>query len=243
MKNRFVIISSGYKCHEYVKECFNSVINQNYDNYKLIMIDDGSNDETSNELSKLKHKNVFTESYRENEGAAFRRFNAIKKYADDKYDIILLLGLDDSLLPDCLSTINEKYNQGVWMTYGNWTDWKKKLLDIKFLEFDEITHSNRDYRKVTYRSTAPNTFRRFLFDELDESDFKIGDEWFKATTESNLMFCCLEMCGKERIGIITKPIYFYNRRKEMSTKMRIGPKTQNLIYNNIINRTKKRLLK
>jgi hypothetical protein len=181
------------------------------------------------------------ELHNDNQGAAKRRWDAIKKYATDSEDIILLLGMDDYLMHNALAEIKEHYDAGMWMTYGNWQDQFGQRLSDDFLDFDEQTHESRDYRKVYYRSTAPNTFKRFLFDQLTPADFQVNGEWIRATTESNLMLSCLEMCGKEKIGVIKKPIYIYNKRGRYSTKNVRGATYQKSIYQNVINRPKKEL--
>lgn len=239
---RFIIISSGVNCVSYIHNCLRSVKHQQYGNFKAVFIDDGSTDETKNFLTEsVRDDRFIIESYPDNTGAAKRRWDAIKKYATDPEDIILLLGLDDQLVDNTLLTIKEYYDSGAWMTYGNWIDQAGMKLPEGFLEYPDEIHETRDYRKVYYRSTAPNTFKRFLFDQLTEEDFKVDGEWVRATTESSLMFSCLEMCGKERIGIITQPIYIYNKRGKQSTKNVRGITYQRAIFNNIINRPKKPL--
>ena len=104
-----------------------------------------------------------------------------------------------------------------------------------------------------YRSTAPNTFKKFLFDEIPDEDFKVFGKWIDNATETELMFSCLEMCGKDRIGVITEPIYLYNRTRGGNTKHRnykhngqimsgIDYKMK-VVYPEIVKRKKKPLLK
>lgn len=218
-----------------------SVQRQTFANLKAVFIDDGSNDNTWQMMQQITDERFSIERYEDNKGAAYRRFNAIKKHATDENDIVLLLGLDDALFDKALQVISIQYLYGKWMTYGSWKDSDGNKMPVNELYFDDATHAARTYRKVKYRSTAPNTFRRFLFDRLTEDDFTIQGEWFTATTESNLMFCCLEMCGKERIGVIEKPIYFYNKRRSESTRSRIGEAKQNFIYQNVVSRETKPL--
>ena len=241
----FLIVSSGYNCQHYVKKCVDSVSKQTYQNIKAVFISDGSMDNTNkNIFESTRYDNRFiAEIFPKNEGAAKRRFDAIKKYSESDEDIVLLLGLDDSLELNALETIKQQYESGKWMTYGNWRDNMGRMLPKKFdLNFSNHTHHKREYRQAIYRSTAPNTFKRFLFDQLTEEDFKVNGKWILATTESNLMFSCLEMCGKERIGVITDAIYLYNRRGRDSTKEMRGILYQLSIYNEMVNRPKKKLL-
>jgi len=158
-------------------------------------------------------------------------------------DVVLLLGMDDRLLPGCLERVATEYRSGKWMTYGNWINQNGDGLPKDFnLYFDEQTHTSRAYRDVTYRSTAPNTFYKFLFDAIPEDDFKIGGKWIDSTTESEVMFSCLEMCGKDRIGVIEEPVYLYNQHLPNGTIKRHGSKYKYELLDIIKARPKRKLL-
>ena len=239
---KFVIIASGFNCAEYVHNCINSILQQTYSDFTAVVISDGSTDKTGEKLSEIVHPKIITEVHSDNMGAAHRRYFAIHKYANPD-DVILLLGLDDELKPNCLETVIEHYKKGKWMTYGNWIDQYGQGLPQTFqLDFDDETHRNRDYRKVLYRSTAPNTFYQFLFANIPECDFKINGKWIDSTTESETMFSCLEMCGKDRIGIIYEPIYLYRKNLPNGTLSRLGVDYKYKIYDVVKAREKKTLL-
>lgn len=241
----YYIIASGYNCHTFVRQCYESLIKLegNY-NWKAILIDDGSTDSTAEELLFLPHDpRIDIRIGKINKGAAKRRFETITFNLNiSEETVICLLGLDDALKPNALREVDRKYLSGAWMTYGNWITPRHEMLPKGFLNFDEETHRERNYRKVKYRSTALNTFKKFLFDQFTESDFYFNDTWIKATTESNLMLSCLEMCGKERIGVIETPIYLYNKGRKDNARSRFGSTYQDAIYNDVMNKPKRKLL-
>jgi len=246
LTHNFLIIVTGYNCEKYVEKCYESLRAQTLGNFVAYFIDDGSTDETNVLIRAIGY--VHSDSRftcctgRENNGAASRRYAAIGEFGKPN-DIIVLLGMDDQLLPDALETIAKEYDNGKWMTYGNWIDQHGKGLPETFeLDFPDAIHEARDYRKVKYRSTAPNTFYKFLFDKIPAEDFKVDGQWIKATTESPLMFACLEMCGKERIGVIKKPIYLYNIGRPDNARRRFGSEYQDHIYQTVISRPKKNLI-
>lgn len=246
IRTNFLIIVSGYNCSRYVRACYLSIINQTYKNFQAIFIDDGSTDDTAYELDKIKNEDsrirIFISN--KNEGAAYRRWQAINSLTTGLKEetVIVLVGMDDELMPDALRVLSRKYSEDVWMTYGSWIGSDKYKLPEAFLEYPEQVHKDRSYRKETYRATAANTFKKFLYDQFTEDDFKLEGEWIKATTESNLMLSCLEMCGKNKIGITKEIIYFYNRGRSDSARKRLGSFYQDKIYKDVMSKTKRELL-
>lgn len=226
----YYIIASGYNCLDYAKRCFSSMqrLIFNPTKFKIVYASDGSTDGTSEWLTsevkgKSKHELVWINE--QNMGATYTRHAIIKSLNLKDEDVIILIGLDDEILPNALAKIDAQYRKGKWMTYGNWVDQYGKMLPRDFpLDFDEQTHTSRDYRKVVYRSTGLNTFKYFLYKEIPEEDLKINGQWINSTTESEIMFSCLEMCGKYHIGIIYEAIAIYNRNLPNGSLKRLGRK-------------------
>lgn len=234
------IVATGFNCERYVERCVRSVFLQKYQHWNLTLIDDGSKDRTPQYFNRIKDSRISCHRFIDNQGATFRRYNTIKAMSNNQ-SVVLLLGMDDELLPNCLEVIKRKYESGCWMTYGNWVNQIGRGLPSDFqLEFDDATHASRSYRSVTYRSTAPNTFRKFLFDMIPATDFQINGEWIKTTTESEIMYSCLEMSGEKRIGVIHQPIYLYNQHRN-SVSHRLGQGYKNRIHEIIKSRPKKPL--
>jgi len=58
---RFLIISTGYNCAQFVRKNYASVLAQTYTDWKLVMISDGSTDGTPQELFDLMPEDWRTE--------------------------------------------------------------------------------------------------------------------------------------------------------------------------------------
>lgn len=241
----YYLICTGYNCANLAKRCYESINNIDFDKskYTAVFASDGSTDNTAQllqEIIPLPHK-VWIQS--ENKGAAYTRHHIIKNLCMNDEDVIILVGLDDEVLPNILTEVDKHYKTGKWMTYGNWIDQYGRGLPSNFkLDFERSTHASRNYRRVTYRSTAPNTFKYFLYKQIPKEDLQINGEWINTTTESEVMFSCLEMCGKDKIGIITKPIYLYNRNLPNGTLKRLGREYKYQILEIIKNRPKRNQL-
>lgn len=56
--NLISVILPAYNCEKYIEESVTSILNQTYDNFELIIIDDGSTDKTFNILKSFKDSRV-----------------------------------------------------------------------------------------------------------------------------------------------------------------------------------------
>jgi glycosyltransferase involved in cell wall biosynthesis len=87
------VIIPCYNHENYVEQCVLSVINQTYKNIQLIVIDDGSKDNSNQVLTALSSQYHFTYEHRLNHGLTKTLNYAIKKYAAGKY--IAVIASDD----------------------------------------------------------------------------------------------------------------------------------------------------
>lgn len=99
----FSIIVPIYNVSEYVEECIESVLSQDFEDYELILVDDGSIDDSGNICKKyatldFRIKYIF----KENSGLTSAR-KAGARIAKGEY--IICLDGDDALMPKCLSYI------------------------------------------------------------------------------------------------------------------------------------------
>lgn len=101
---KYSIIIPIYNVEKYLEDCIKSVINQEYDNYELILIDDGSTDKSSIICDKFKKKydNIIVR-HKKNGGVSSAR-NMGKLLANG--DFIIFLDGDDQLKSNCLEKIN-----------------------------------------------------------------------------------------------------------------------------------------
>ncbi len=106
------VIIPSYNCAEYISCAIQSVLKQTYDDFELIIIDDGSTDNTKDVVDKYSKKvgnKKMRYFFQENKGLPGARNRGIKE-AKGKY--IALLDADDELPPDslqkCIIAINDR---------------------------------------------------------------------------------------------------------------------------------------
>jgi len=87
------ILIPSYNHEKYIEQCIMSVINQTYTNIEIVVIDDGSSDNSHVILDNLKTKHNFTYIRQSNIGLLKTLNQGIKKYVCGKY--LCLLASDD----------------------------------------------------------------------------------------------------------------------------------------------------
>ncbi|NLE01600.1 MAG: glycosyltransferase family 2 protein [Fibrobacter sp.] len=100
-KVQFSIVIPVYNRSTLIVETIDSVLKQSFNNYEIIIINDGSNDNTLQVLSQFNNKILLINQ--ENQGAEIAR-NAGVKIASGEY--VVFLDSDDILLPHALFCYN-----------------------------------------------------------------------------------------------------------------------------------------
>lgn len=236
---KFLIVVTGYNWQDFVKPCFDSVKNQTYKNFIVSVVDDGSTDASTHRSIQFMDRGWKGCILRKNTGTIFARREAIKLASDEEYDVICLLDGDDQLLPDALQTVVECYeeNPGILMTYGNYEFNDGSICPVP-LHYPDHIHETRDYRKDTFRCTHLRTFRRELFEKIPHWHIRSAE--INSYPDAEILFSMMEMSGKDRIGVIEKPIYKYNTNNPLNTLKRFGKDHKG--YEEIINRPKRDLI-
>lgn len=100
------IIVPVYKAEMYITECIESVLSQTYPDFELILIDDGSPDNSGNICDEYATKdNRIKVFHKKNGGVSSARNLGIDKSSGD---LITFLDADDKLLPNCLDICVKK---------------------------------------------------------------------------------------------------------------------------------------
>lgn len=90
---KFSVIIPVYNVENYLKQCIDSVLSQNYDNYEIVLINDGSTDHSFDICEYYKaNDNRIVLLNQNNKGAAAARNNGIKHATGD---YLLFLDSDD----------------------------------------------------------------------------------------------------------------------------------------------------
>lgn len=200
------VIVPVYKAEKYIEECINSVLSQTYQNFELILIDDGSPDNSGkicdNYAKQFDNIKVY---HKQNGGVSSARNLGIEKSSGEW---ILFLDADDKLYNQCLETCINTAQQN----------------DLDMLQF---WHSqSKRYKENIYCQPLPaNHFLNMRFNVC------IGGSFFNASLIKNYnisfpetiklaedqIFILKCIIHAKKIEILDKVLYFYRLHTNNAT--------------------------
>lgn len=247
-EREIVVISTFYKCKEYIERCIQSVACQDYRNYRHILIDDASEDGTA-ELVESVLQNLPIEIRRNfqlikntvNVGAVYNQVKAIRSVENNEAIVILLDG-DDSLVNDntVFNYYNNLYDQGAEFTYGSCWSMVDNIPLISQPYPEEIKQS-RQYRKHHFNWILPythlRTFKRQLMDYKDDSMFTDSQgDWYRAGGDGAVFYAMLERADPDKVICIQDIVMNYNDTNPLND-YKVNGTEQNKNARDIINKS------
>lgn len=209
-----VVVIASYNNEKWVHKNLSSVIEQKYDNYRVIYIDDNSSDNTYKkakyliENSKLKDRCTLIRNEKRML-AMSNLYHAI--HACENYEIVVSLDGDDWFAhPNVLTKINQVYqNKDVWLTYGQNIVYPK-YNEKQGSKFDKETLQQVGYRYHKWVTPQLRTFYAGLFKKIKRKDFMMDGSFLEAGCDLAYMFPMLEMSGG-RYRFTDEVLYIYNQ--------------------------------
>jgi len=237
MKNNFLIVCFFYNAESYIERCVGSILTQDYQNYRVLFVDDASTDNgfdlIDDDKKFIKIKN------QENKGLLYNYATYLPMYANEG-DIIIVVDGDDALQGNkVLSYLNDFYNEhNCLVTYGQslWTDGRKGFArPYTEQEFNNL-------RRTQFLASHLRTFKYTCFKELMNQDpnfdcFKDKNgNFYMMAGDVATMYPIMEIAGFNSVKYIDKILHLYNFHNPISDHM----KNQQLQWyiNNEINNKK-----
>lgn len=138
------VIIPSYNHQQYVKKAIESVLEQTYQNFEIIITDDGSKDKSVEQIQQLKDKRITLFQFARNRGASLAMNNCIK-HAKGEY--ISVLNSDDLYLPKKLEAqvnfLNENKKVGAVFALPKFIDQRGKDITGKHFYQGVFTKENR----------------------------------------------------------------------------------------------------
>lgn len=222
--NYYSVIIPLYNKGDYIIRAIKSVLSQSYDKFEIIVVDDGSTDDSAYKVENIKNSSI--EIIRqENKGVSMARNVGVQ---NSKYDYVVFLDADDTwqeeFLQELNSLINKFPNAGIYGVNNYFEYPNGKVLCEKYdcMFKDQISGIIKDYFALFSKfgkSPFCNSgccFPKQVFNEV--GGYKKG---IKLTEDSDL-WCRIAI--QYDIAYTSKPLVTYFLETDGSTHYVFEPK-------------------
>ncbi len=204
------VIVPVYQAQDYIEACVNSLLKQDYDNLEIILVDDGS---TDNSLSKCQTYATISQKIvvlkQANQGASVARNKGLE-YCHGQY--VFFMDADDRIVKNAISSMVEVM---------------KKANDLVFFDYfkNDPTDPTKNLSGVTERLSQEESVKRMLDVQVADNDVN-GYLWNKLFVASiikennlhfnskfkmweDLLFCMQYVIFVKGASYLHKKLYFY----------------------------------
>ena len=217
---KFHFIVPGYNVSDWITKCITSIQKQDYKNYSVTYVDDVSTDNSANIFKQLagNHDNFNIIINNDKNYALKNISNAIQTLNSESDDVIIVLDADDWLSsPQVLDYLNWFYQHNdCWMTYGSYMYYPFGDPGLEPSSYPKEVVEDNTYREDKWRATHLRTFKKKLWDKIDQQDFIDDDgEYYKMAYDQAMMLPMLEMAG-EKAMYTPEILHVYNRANALN---------------------------
>lgn len=211
------ILTPCYNVGQYVGKCIESILSQSYQNLQVVMIDDGSTDNTLEVMQKYAAKDSRIEVYaQKNHGVAYTRNQLLEKI---RGEYILFVDADDWIEPDMVEFLVSKAIQ-----------YKADVVTCGMVINDSMPST--DYTEILL--DRAETIKKFLFHEELR-----GSLWNKLVKTSLLqgisfdnaigygedaLFCWQIFQRVDKVVLSDRQLYHYRMNEQSISHQTFGEK-------------------
>ena len=231
------VIVPVYNTEKYVKNCILSVLNQSYNNFELILVNDGSKDKSLDICKQFESQDsrvIIVEQ--SNQGVSIARMNGFLKSTGD---YITFVDSDDLLTPNALEVLVNAHKiddfdiiEGKYLT-SPLQEIPEKIYQNNIQHY--ITSSQaKDYIQqlisgTCYLGPCCKLFKRVLFENGNVFKSKT-----KLTSFEDLVMNVRIALNAQKTATINNYIYvYYTRQNSVSHSSKIQPDYYKLVYDEL----------
>lgn len=212
---KIAVIVPLYNVEEYLPRCIDSILNQSFSDFRLILINDGSTDRSGDICDEYKEKdNRIKVIHQENMGISMARNNGIENV---KEDYVTFVDSDDYIHRDMLKilyrTLN-KYKGDISVCQFE-LSYEDIRIEDEELENHSITKNNRQAVDMIVGESNVNMivpwgklYKRRLFENIKYPEGKYHEDEF---VTYKLIY------KAKKVVINTEELYYYTQRKQSIT--------------------------
>lgn len=217
----FYIVVPVYKAEFFLEQCIDSVLNQTYTNWQLILVDDGSPDKSGEICDNLSKDNEKIHViHQENKGQIAARMTGIGYILENKQQdsFVCFLDSDDTYKPNALQTIYESIKRyGADMVIFNWQRLHNGNIVSKRHAYNGIVTDRGELYKIvlsnpSYNSLCLKAISIVLINDLDYSSYyhiRHGEDLLQSL---HYYKCC------EKVAFVDSVLYNYTINENSVTQ-------------------------
>ena len=222
------VVIPVYNSEKYIEKCLESVINQTYKNIEIIIINDGSKDNTGKLVKRYKEKDeriIYLEQ--KNNGVSSARNKAIQVSSGE---YIIFVDSDDTVDKDyvklLLSTIEKESLDIVACGYTDISVYG--IIKLNDFYKDKTLIGKNDFIKYIFTGVGGTLWGKIFKSKIiKENNIKMNEEIFMC---EDMLFVLKYATKCTSFGAIKEHLYNYNRINDNS----ISSKINFAYYNNLI---------
>lgn len=218
------VIVPVYNVEEYLGRCLDSIVGQTYDNFEIILVDDGSTDSSGKICDRYaKSDDRIKVVHRKNGGLSAARNSGIE-VVDGEY--ITFIDSDDYVARDYLEVLFEtiRDNNAEISAVKQYVEYPNRTMDTgtgkKYVLSSEQVFEKMLYGEDFDVSAWGKLYRRSLFEEVRFPEGQLFED--SATT-----YLLIGQC--KRIAMKSIPLYYYVMRSDSITNKSFSVKKFDLI--------------
>jgi len=220
------VILPVYNVEPYLRQCLNSIVNQTFKDFEIVIINDCSTDNSLRIIKEYQQKDsrIILLNMPKNQGLSNARNEGIK-LAKSKY--IVLIDSDDWVREDYIEFL-----------FNNIEERNCDVFSAGFMSYNNQTskYTHEKYSPLTLKSKNNKSLILFpstnctVWNKIYKRDFLLKNNlsFTLKTCEDCLFFYKLMLC-KPKIIFTNEPIYFYRIARKESLTYSLYLKTHNII--------------
>ncbi len=206
------VVIPAYNCSKTIQRCLDSVLSQNHSALQVVVVDDGSTDDTLERLQAYAARDSrLTVVHQENQGVSAARNRALEQ-CRGKY--VQFVDSDDSLAPEAVRHMVQRAEQDDSdLVIGAFTMYIGNISEVKDLGKREDVLSLEDFLSLLCK--YPNSFYYgVLWNKLFRRELIAGQRVrFNSQLEwgEDFDFITRYLVGARRVSYTRRPVYNYVR--------------------------------
>ena len=201
----FSVLIAYYNNFEYFKQCYESLKNQTYKNFEIILVDDCSTDDSFEKIVELTKNDNRIKTYKneENKGVGFTKRRCVELSSGE---ICGFVDPDDALTENALEISVKAYNENYIATYSQFYLCDENLNIIKKFEpTQKIKNKNLLFFNVKFEVAHFFTFKKSTYLETEGINAELT-----SAVDQDLYLKLYEIGSFQ---FIKKPLYLYRIHK------------------------------